>query len=161
LTDIQAILPKSEKCATLETRSRVLVLTERSAMDMTILTIIGGILAVGSIICIAVLLALLLSGRRQRAPDREADICPRCHQPLPRGTTTCPTCRETPPEPPSPATTSGRPGPALIGLSGSLAREVFPIHPAPKGLTIGRNPDNDVAISDMLAVSRYHAQVIP
>jgi len=130
-------------------------------MNVTTLTIVGGILAVGIILCIAVLLALLLSGRRQRAPDREADICPRCHHPLPRGTATCPTCRKTPPEPPSPTAASSRPGPALIGLSGSLTRKVFPIHPAPKGLTIGRNPDNDVTISDMLAVSRYHAQVIP
>jgi serine/threonine protein kinase len=42
-----------------------------------------------------------------------------------------------------------------------LREKVFPIHPAPRGLTVGRSPDNDIVISDMLAVSRYHAQVIP
>jgi serine/threonine protein kinase len=46
-------------------------------------------------------------------------------------------------------------------MTGALRERVFPIHPAPRGLTIGRSQDNDVVISDMLAVSRYHAQVIP
>ena len=50
-----------------------------------------------------------------------------------------------------------RPGPALIELSNLSAQEVFPIHPPPRGLTIGRHPDNDVVIHEMLAVSRNHA----
>ena len=123
--------------------------------------IIGVLLTVVGILCIAVLLRALIRRRRRRSRDRAADICPRCHQPVPRGATTCPTCGKTPAGPSPPSAASDRPLPALIGLSGTLEREVFTIHSAPQGLTIGRNPDNDVVISDMLAVSRYHAQVMP
>ncbi len=130
-------------------------------MNVVTLVIIGGVLAVGIILCIAVLLAVLLSNRRRRALDKQAEVCPICHRSLPPGTTTCPTCNRTPPESAPPSAAQPRPGPALVGLSGSLAQKVFSIHPAPQGLSIGRNSDNDVVISDMLAVSRYHAQVMP
>ncbi len=130
-------------------------------VPMRTLVVIGGILAVGGILCIAILVAVLLSSRRKRERDRGIERCPTCHRPLPRGATTCPTCGKTPPEPLPYPPTSHRPGPALIGLSDSLAQKVFPIRPAPQGLTIGRSSDNDVVIPDMLAVSRYHAQVMP
>jgi serine/threonine protein kinase len=130
---------------------------------MTDLMIIGGIAAICSILCVLVLLVVLLRKRRKRHRAREAEteVCPTCHRPLPHGSTACPTCNRTPPDSSAPATTSDERLPALIGLSGALEDQVFTISPAPRGLTIGRNPDNDVVISDMLVVSRYHAQIMP
>ena len=127
---------------------------------MTPLTIVGGILVAGSFLCVAVLVVVLIIKRR-RTLHREAGVCPTCRRPLPRGETTCPVCGRTPIDAPSSATALGHPLPALIGLSGPLNGQVFAISPAPRGLTIGRSPDNDVVISDMLVVSRYHAQIVP
>lgn len=130
---------------------------------MTDLMIIGGILAICSTLCVVVLLVVLLRKKRKRRRSREdeTEICPTCHRPLPHGVAACPTCNRTPPDSSAPATASDKRLPALIGLTSPLHDQVFAINPAPRGLTIGRNPDNDVVISDMLVVSRYHAQIMP
>ncbi len=121
------------------------------------LAIIGGVTALAIAMCVAVV--LLVRRRRRRLAQAPAErFCPECARPLPRGATECPACAQTP-APVSPS--SAAPGPSLIGLTEPVGDQVFPIAPAPRGLTIGRHPDNDIVIPDMLAVSRYHAQVIP
>ena len=118
-----------------------------------------------AIIGIAVLLAIVLGVaaalvlRRRSKPAPAEPTCPKCGRPLAPGVANCLDCAQTPPP------VSLRPdeaqSPALIGIEGPLADRIFPIAAAPRGLTIGRSPDNDVVIADALAVSRYHAQVVP
>jgi serine/threonine protein kinase len=126
------------------------------------LLIASGVLVLGTALCVVILLVLLVKGRKGPRPGKEEPegrgsepVSPPEPEPedVEHG--------KTPPEPPSVSTSWPRSGPALIGLTGTLREKVFPIHPAPRGLTVGRSPDNDIVISDMLAVSRYHAQVIP
>ena len=51
-------------------------------------------------------------------------------------------------------------GPRLIALEGALEGNEFPVPPSPKGLTIGRDPSNDVIVPADMLVSRHHAQII-
>ena len=122
------------------------------------LALIGGFSALAIVLCAA---AVLLLRRRKigSRPDSAEELCPECGKPLPRGAAECPACAQTP----SPASRAGTesPAPALVGLAGPVSGEVFPINPAPRGLTIGRHPDNDIVLSNLLAISRYHAQVMP
>lgn len=65
-------------------------------------------------------------------------------------------------QPPSSQTPSRRPSSSdsafLLGTSDAVEGQRFPI--APTGLTIGRNPDNDVVLRDELLVSRCHAEIV-
>ena len=105
----------------------------------------------------AVMLAVVLAGRGAR--------CPTCGHRLPRGSTFCPTCDalSPPPPPPTPPETgtiedASPPTPAeLKAVGGPLAGQRFPI--PPHGLTIGRQSDNDIVLTDELMVSRYHAAI--
>ena len=128
--------------------------------------IVGGLLVISSTL-LAVLVVLLLVGARRRARDRgdrkDAGGDFSLGRSVPSDATAIAAAGSTPAEVENLSYASelaDSPGPALIGLSNSSAQEVFPVHPSPRGLTIGRHPDNDVVIHDMLAVSRNHAQVI-
>lgn len=48
----------------------------------------------------------------------------------------------------------------LIAHEGPLTGREFTIPPPPRGLTIGRDPVNDVVLSDDILVSRRHAQIV-
>lgn len=50
--------------------------------------------------------------------------------------------------------------PKLVAQNGALAQKEFMIPPPPHGLTIGRDPANDVIITDDMMVSRQHAQIM-
>lgn len=126
------------------------------------LLIVSGVLVLGTVLCTVILLVLLFRGRRGRGSEvSEPEGQPSAPVSSSESPAEDPKPGETPPEPSPSLSSQPRPRPALIGLTGTLRERVFPIHPAPRGLTVGRSPDNDIVISDMLAVSRYHAQVIP
>lgn len=126
------------------------------------LLIAFSVLILASFLCLAVLVVLLVRSKGRRPPEVAE---PEGHRDEDISVSATPAegakPDETPSEPPPPPGPGPGSRPALIGLTGRLRERVFPIHPAPKGLSLGRSPDNDVVISDMLAVSRYHAQVIP
>ncbi|MFN2291909.1 MAG: protein kinase domain-containing protein [Anaerolineae bacterium] len=101
-------------------------------------------------------LTALIAVRRSRRR------CAYCGTKLPAGASECPHCDSlTPPEPATPQERQPLAPPAetiqLIATDGPLAGRRFPI-PA-QGLSIGRQPDNDVILADQLTVSRHHAVV--
>jgi pSer/pThr/pTyr-binding forkhead associated (FHA) protein len=56
--------------------------------------------------------------------------------------------------------TAESPGQAeLAAAAGPLQGQRFPI--TPRGLTLGRHPDNDVVLAEEMMVSRFHAVIVP
>lgn len=94
-------------------------------------------------------LVLLAVVGLRRSSRRSARPRPRVPTPQPTSQPAAPT-----PSPPgtSPRSAGQRMAPYLLGPAGRI-----PI--GPDGLTIGRNPDNDLALPGELLVSRWHAEI--
>lgn len=116
---------------------------------------IGIYLAVVVVIVLASLAAVVtIAVRRHRR------VCPRCGGRLSGRSANCPVCARQPS--PDGLATSNQPAeaissPMLIAAEGPLAPRRFSI--PSQGLTIGRHPDNDVALVDELMVSRFHSTI--
>jgi serine/threonine protein kinase len=136
-------------------------------MEIFLLVLLG----LGILMAVVTLAIILLLSRRRRKPTRSpsAGRCPHCGRVVPDGVLLCPQCGkslQTPQAPPRveetiPPATGGNAYPRLVALDGPLLGQDFAVHPPPRGLTIGRESSNDVALTSDPLVSRQHAQVMP
>ncbi len=112
--------------------------------------------AIGLLALAVLLVGILLARPRRRsgapAPLRAAPAEER------RGVAPAPETATPRPLPVAPAP-ERPPSHYLIGLTGAWQGQRFPI--GAHGLTLGRNPDNDVVLCAELMVSRYHAEIVP
>ncbi len=121
-------------------------------MESSILVIVV-VIAVVLLLLVTIAVILKLLSRRRR-PTRIGRRCPRCQQLIPPQTRQCPACGWML----SARSALGPPPAQLIAIQGPLAAQRFPIPPS--GLTIGRNPDNALALTNELMISRYHARIV-
>ncbi len=114
------------------------------------------VLAVLIVVVGALIAALLVTrpdsrtGQTRPPASAESRVCAGCGQPVPSGAAYCPQCAQQ--APPLPAD-------KLVIVSGPAAGRSFALRPPPRGLVIGRDPDNDIVV-DVAMASRHHAQVM-
>jgi serine/threonine protein kinase len=114
------------------------------------------VLVPATALVVVVSVALIVRARRRRRR------CGDCGTTLPRGSVYCPRCGSGPGREEDGRAlqeTAGLPAGSfeLMGTKGPLSSRRTSI--SPRGLTIGRHPDNDVTLSAELMVSRHHAVV--
>ncbi len=114
------------------------------AVPAVVLALIVGIAAV-----------IVIKGGRRRCvecgaqvADRNATRCPACESRFSARSAGAPVAEQ-----PKPATTDFE----LVTTEGPLASRRFPV--SARGLTIGRNPDNDIVLAGEFTVSRHHAVI--
>lgn len=114
-------------------------------MDSTVVLVI----VIGISVVLGLLVAIVRAMQNSSSPASSPPAPPSPH--IPYSNTASPS--------PLPSSPSPAPPPSILKVTqGTLNNQHFSV--SAKGVTIGRNTDNDIVLADSPAVSRYHAEIV-